>query len=65
MRWFVAYEWPDRPYPGDAEIEDELDRTCLNEFESYVGGNYDTSTLDFRLLLPGEAAWKYSERIGE
>ena len=62
---YFVYEWPEGPYPGDAETENELDEICLDEFEGYVGTDYETSTLDVWLLLPDQQGWKYGERFGE
>jgi hypothetical protein len=62
---FFIYEWPEGPFPGDDAVGDELYSMCLDEFERYVGTDYDTSTLDFWVIFPDQTSWKYGERFGE
>ena len=62
---FFIHEWPEGPYPGNTETEDELDLVCVDEFEGYVGTSYEASSLDIWLLLPGLSTWKRGQRFGE
>jgi len=62
---YFVHEWPEGPYPGDAEVADELDLVCFDEFEGYVGTSYETSSLDIWMLLPDAVVWKQGERYGE
>jgi hypothetical protein len=58
-------EWPEGPYPGDAEVADELEFMCFDEIEGHVGTPYETSSLDIWSVWPDASAWKQGERYGE
>ncbi len=61
---FFVYEWPEGPYPGDAELFNEIAAICLDEFEGYVGTSFETSSIDFSYVTPDPTGWEDGERVG-
>lgn len=47
-------------YPAD--VLTTADEVCFNEFESYVGAPYETSSLDIQYLYPTESSWDLGDR---
>lgn len=45
-------------YPGEAAIEREVSRRCVEAFESYVGAAYDDSRYDYHWWLPDSEQWE-------
>jgi len=51
-------------YPGDDEVAELADATCIEQFETIIGESYDTSAWFIERLFPGEFGWDvYDDRI--
>jgi hypothetical protein len=62
---YLVYEFPDGLYPGDAAVQDELASMCLDEFETFVGRDFESSSLNYRYIGPGQTGWRSGDRGGE
>jgi hypothetical protein len=62
---YFRYEFTSGPYPGDELVTDELKSVCRDEFEGYVGADFETSALNFWALWPTQGAWEAGNRLGE
>ena len=51
--WDVA----DAPEFDDVAVEGEVYDVCLREFETFVGADYSTSSLDISAFFPSEETW--------
>jgi hypothetical protein len=47
-------------YPGDTVLKTYADGTCAQHFSSYVGVDYQDSSLFFTYLLPSARGWQQS-----
>lgn len=47
-----------RDFPGDAQVTAEVQGLCLEQFEKFVGLDYDHSVLDVYYLQPNKLGWK-------
>jgi hypothetical protein len=47
-------------YPGDTVLKTYADGVCAQRFASYVGVDYQDSTLFFTYLLPSARGWQQS-----
>lgn len=47
----------DAPFPGVDALNAFVEERCRDEFEPYVGIDYDSSAIFFTALSPGEEAW--------
>ncbi|MDQ1684278.1 MAG: hypothetical protein QOC82_1015 [Frankiaceae bacterium] len=47
-------------YPGDTVLKTYADGVCAQKFSSYVGVDYQDSTLFFTYLLPSARGWQQS-----
>jgi hypothetical protein len=52
----------DGAFPGDTAVEDQAVSECTTEFDSFVGLDYQSSTLDFAYYYPTEASWGNGDR---
>lgn len=48
-------------YPAD--IDDQADEFCYGEFPTFVGKDYETSTLDYGPLTPSTVSWDQGDRV--
>ncbi len=53
---------PEAPYPGDAELAAIWEQRCLQEFEPFVGMDYEFSGLDAGALYPTRESWQEGDR---
>lgn len=54
---------PDAPsYPGQAALETFAAAPCITAFNTYVGGDFDTSSLSMLPIVPTEATWAKGDR---
>ena len=59
---FAVVELTVESYPeGDAMLN-LAHETCLKHFESYVGKDYQSSSLEIMTLYPTPASWKQNDR---
>lgn len=49
-------------YPGDEAMGDLATESCLARFESFVGANYDVSSLDVLSMYPTRESWQQKDR---
>ncbi|GLU47946.1 septum formation family protein [Nocardiopsis ansamitocini] len=54
---YASFMVPDGDYPGEDAILEQADTDCREEFETFVGTNYDESELDLTYLYPVEQSW--------
>ena len=52
----------DGDFPGDSAVEDQAISDCTSEFNSFVGLDYQESTLDFAYYYPTEQSWANGDR---
>lgn len=52
----------DGDYPGEEAILAEADAACLDEFNTFVGVNYDESVLNFSYYYPTAGSWDNGDR---
>lgn len=62
---YYVYEFPPGSYPGQDAVRDDLISVCEDEFEGYVGRDYESSSLDVYATWPGPDLWASGTRIGE
>jgi Domain of unknown function (DUF4190)/Septum formation len=58
---FAVGDLPDAgsdPYPGEGVVQRDVGGRCLDEFEPYVGTDYDSSDFDFVYVYPSKANWR-------
>ena len=49
-------------YPGDEAMADLARNSCMDRFESFVGRDYETSSLDIFTLYPSSDSWLQDDR---
>ena len=54
----VIDQSPDAPYPGEDAVRTLADEICPENFEAYVGVDYDESLLGYFYSGPTEAHWQ-------
>jgi hypothetical protein len=62
---YALPEYPDEnggAYPGEAEIQQFADASCLEAFEEYTGTDYLNSDLYFTYLHPSVDSWNDDDR---
>jgi hypothetical protein len=52
----------DGPYPGEPAITEYATTPCLEAFATYVGNDFETSTLDMLPTIPSELSWPKGDR---
>jgi len=62
---YLVYEFPPGSYPGEDVVREDLISVCEDEFEGYVGRDYESSSLDVYVTWPGPDLWASEVRIGE
>lgn len=56
---FFIYEIADGEFPGDDALQEEAWTRCSEEFEKYVGIDYDDSELDLYNYQPTKSSWNH------
>lgn len=54
---FYEFELADGEFPGEDEIQAEVEAECIPAFDEFVGLSYDESSLDFWWISPTEQSW--------
>ena len=54
---YALFDITDSSFPGDA-IADMAHAGCLERFESFVGKDYESSSLDITTLYPSRESWQ-------
>jgi hypothetical protein len=59
---FAVHEMLDSAYPGFDEAGDRADGLCREDFEPFVGVQYEVSELDIGWLIPTDLSWANGDR---
>jgi hypothetical protein len=61
---FAVFDYPDAPdaYPGDEAVRAEAEEGCIPAFRSYVGKEFETSTLNVLYLTPTADTWRQGDK---
>ena len=54
---FAIFDLDQPTFPGSEEIGELSFEACLNRFESFVGVDYESSSLDIAALYPSKESW--------
>lgn len=54
---FHDFVLPEGPFPGEDELWDIADDTCLERFEEFVGESWAESALDYSSYTPSKQGW--------
>jgi hypothetical protein len=54
---YAAIDYPGADFPGTSTLETYAERSCVGQFQSYVGRPYETSVYDLSYELPTAANW--------
>ena len=49
-------------YPGGDAMVELANESCVDRFESFVGRNYDSSSLDVLTMFPTVESWQQNDR---
>lgn len=52
----------DGDFPGETAVDDQAVSECTSAFTSFIGMDYETSTLDFSYYYPTADSWKQGDR---
>jgi hypothetical protein len=55
---YAVFDVDYESFPGDEQMGEHAFEACLDRFESFVGREYDTSTLDITSLYPSTDSWR-------
>lgn len=56
------FDLPDGDWPGDAAIDEAIERECLPAFDDYIGSDYWESSLDISIITPLPESWEAGDR---
>jgi hypothetical protein len=59
---YFVYDVSGDDYPGAPALDEESDRRCAVEFESFVGTDRAESELEFFALIPTRESWEGDDR---
>ena len=59
---FAVFDVSVASFPGDDEMAVLAYDSCLERFDSFVGRDYESSTLDIFPIYPTDESWKQSDR---
>jgi hypothetical protein len=59
---FASIMMDDGDFPGDTAVSDQAIADCTTEFNTFVGLDYQESTLDFAYYYPTEESWANGDR---
>lgn len=59
---FAVFDVTETTYPGDDEMGVLAYDSCLERFDSFVGRDYESSTLDIFPIYPTDESWKQNDR---
>ncbi|MHA7240876.1 septum formation family protein [Arthrobacter sp. TMS1-12-1] len=58
---FASTRMPDGDYPGQGEVNAAASDYCAEEFEGFIGVDYDASVLELLSFYPVEESWTAEE----
>lgn len=59
---FHVFQLTGATYPTDADLDSQSAAACAPAFATYVGHDYETSTLSISTLYPTSDGWKHGDR---
>ena len=59
---FAVFDLTNSIYPEGDSMAGLAHQSCLAHFESFVGKDYDSSSLDIMTLFPSTESWKQDDR---
>jgi hypothetical protein len=59
---FAVFDVAFSEYPVDEDMGDLAYNSCMEHFESFVGKEYDSSTLEITTMYPSSASWAENDR---
>ena len=59
---YSSFQLTGTDYPGEDAILDQVESTCLPDFDAFVGLEYEQSTLDFWPMYPTTMSWDQGDR---
>ncbi len=59
---FYLFDMPDGDFPGQNELLDAASAGCYDQFEAYVGRDYESSALYYWTLTPTSGSWDAGDR---
>ena len=59
---FAVFDVAFADYPVDEDMGELAYNSCMTHFESFVGKEYDSSTLEITTLYPSSASWAEDDR---
>jgi len=54
---FAVFDMDYESFPGNYEMSEQAFEACLNRFASFVGVDYESSSLDITALYPSNESW--------
>lgn len=60
---YHSFDLADGKWPGDSAIEEEAERVCFEQFETFTGGSYDDSPHDFTFYYPVRFSWPEDREV--
>lgn len=54
---YFAFNLPGDEFPGADNVQESAGERCFEEFETFVGRDYETSAYGFYSMYPSEASW--------
>lgn len=61
---YFVFDLSDDEFPeyDETAIGEAADEGCAAEFEEFIGGDYDTTSLDYAYYLPSSESWSTGDR---
>jgi len=58
---YAAFDIPGSSFPGEEAVDEIAFNSCMEKFESFVGIDYESSTLDVTVMYPTEESWAQND----
>jgi hypothetical protein len=59
---FAVFDVSVETYPADEAMYELAHNSCMERFESFVGNDYQSSTLDITTMYPSSESWQQNDR---
>lgn len=59
---YAVFDVNETNYPGDESMSELAFESCKGRFESYVGKDYESSSLDITSMFPSQDSWRENDR---
>ncbi len=59
---YAVFDLSAESYPGGEAMGELAFESCFKRFESFVGRDYETSTLDIHMMYPSTESWQQEDR---